>query len=192
MPHRIQIHEPCATFRRCRCPCAIKQCQCSMFIMSKKGNRKRNQRQPHGSALLSPQNVQTKEKKRGKNKKHQKPWSQGKEDNPTKILTKDKKKHPKKSHKPHVTPVPSNQTNPKPQKDQQWPGPILTTQLTLVVSSDLQRPNCSGTHTTKELGQIRSALMQEEVPSPALMAMGSLYNLSGQNLAGVLEAGALK
>ena len=25
MPHHIQIHAPCATFRRCRCPCAIKQ-----------------------------------------------------------------------------------------------------------------------------------------------------------------------
>ena len=23
IPHHIQIHEPCATFRRCRCPCAF-------------------------------------------------------------------------------------------------------------------------------------------------------------------------
>lgn len=29
----IQIHEPYATFRRCRCPCAIKQCQYSIFQM---------------------------------------------------------------------------------------------------------------------------------------------------------------
>ena len=33
--------------------------------------------------------------------------------------------------------------------------------------------------------------MQEEVPSPTLIAGGGLRNLSGQNLVGVLKAGAL-
>ena len=32
MPHHIQIHEPCATFRRCRCPCAIKQCHVCVCV----------------------------------------------------------------------------------------------------------------------------------------------------------------
>ena len=80
----------------------------------------------------------------------------------------------------------------QPTQSQQWPGAIPTTKLTLVFSIGRQRADCSGTHTAKELGQIRPALMQEEVPSPTLNAGGGLCNLSGQNLAGVLKAGALK
>ena len=49
-----------------------------------------------------------------------------------------------------------------------------------------------GDPTAKELGQIRQALPQEEVPSPTLIAVGGLCNHSGQNLVGVLKAGALK
>ena len=92
-------------------------------------------------------------------------------------------------HSPAI-PGPTNQ--PKANKDQQCPAAIPATKLTRSFSIGLWRANCSSTHTAKELGQIRAALMHEEIPRLALSAVGGLRNRNGQNLAGVLKAGALK
>ena len=92
----------------------------------------------------------------------------------------------------HSPTIPGPENQPKANKDQQCPAAIPVAKLTRIVSIGLWRANCSSTHTTKELGQIRAAFMREEVPSPALSAVGGLRNLSGQNLAGVLKTGALK
>ena len=81
-PAHTKDHEPCATFRRCRCSCAIKQCrvQCSENVpmsTEKKENRKekRNRKKSTKTApwLRTPEPPITKIKERREKGKHHGP-----------------------------------------------------------------------------------------------------------------------
>ena len=72
-PNTYKIHEPCATFRRCRCSCAIKQChvqcseKCTNVHREKKIETKRKRKPKAAPWLRTPEPPITKNK-RGKRK----------------------------------------------------------------------------------------------------------------------------